>query len=378
MSNAAWQEWLSAAEAGAPMDPAEWLPHCLDAPLEEVMAAADRVRWRLRPEPYVGYVLDRNINYSNVCDVVCNFCAFYRKPGHGEGYVLTDEAILEKVRETQRLGGSGILMQGGLHPDLPLEWYEGILRRIRDETGAYLHCFSPPELWYFHTQFGIPLEEVLRRLKAAGLASIPGGGAEILVPEIRRKITTKCTGEEWLEVMRVAHRVGLRSTATMMFGTLDRPVHRLEHLEMIRGLQEETGGFLSFIPWTFQPDNTPLGRAFPDRQPPEVFLRWLALSRLYLQNIENLQVSWLTQGLEVGRRGLHGGANDLGSIMIEENVITPAGANHRAEESDLVGAIRAEGFLPRKRNGGYRWLEEVPSVEGVAGLARPPAPALAV
>lgn len=364
-----WQEWLTRAEAGEVEAPEDWLPHCEEAPLEAVMAAADRVRWRLRPEPYVGYVIDRNVNYSNVCDVVCNFCAFFRKPGDPEGYVHSTESILAKVRETQQLGGSGILMQGGLHPDLPLEWYEDLLARLRDETGIYLHCFSPPELWYFHEHFGVPLEEVLTRLKAAGLGSIPGGGAEILVPEIRKKITTKCTGEQWLEVMRVAHRVGLRSTATMMFGTLDQPVHRLGHLELIRQLQAETGGFLSFIPWTFQPDNTPLGRAFPERQPPEVFLRWLALSRLYLQNIENLQVSWLTQGIEVARRGLHAGANDMGSIMIEENVITPAGARHRAGESDLVRAIRQEGLRPRKRDSGYHWLEPVPGSDDAGGAA---------
>jgi cyclic dehypoxanthinyl futalosine synthase len=378
MTTPPWKNWLERVEAGEILPPEAWLPHAEDAPLEELMAAADRVRWRKRPEPYVGYVLDRNVNYSNVCDVVCNFCAFYRKPGDSEGYVLSYEKILEKVRETQALGGSGVLMQGGLHPDLPLEWYEDLLSRIRAETGAYLHCFSPPEIWYFHEHFDVPLEEVLTRLMAAGLQSLPGGGAEILVPEIRKKITTKCTGEQWIEVMRVAHGVGLRSTATMMFGTLDGPAHRLEHMEMIRLLQEETGGFLSFIPWTFQPDNTPLGKAFPDRQPPEVFLRWLALSRLYLQNIDNVQASWLTQGIDVARRGLHGGANDMGSIMIEENVITPAGAKHRAEEADLVEAIRAEGFLPRKRDGGYQWLEEVPSTEGVPDLASPPPEALAV
>ncbi len=362
-------EWLARVEAGETPTPAGWLPWVEAVPLEALMAAADRLRWRLHPEPTVGYVVDRNVNYSNVCDAVCNFCAFFRKPGDDEGYVLPYERIATKVRETLELGGSGVLMQGGLHPDLPLEWYEELLSRLAaDFPGVYLHCFSPPEIWYFHEHFGIPLDTVLARLKAAGLRSIPGGGAEILVPEIRRKITTKCTGEQWIEVMRQAHRLGIPSTATMMFGMMETAAHRLGHLEMIRALQEETGGFLSFIPWTLQPDNTPLGRAFSERQPPEVFLRWLAVSRLYLANIPNLQVSWLTQGIETGRRGLHAGANDMGSIMIEENVITPAGATHRAREQDLIDAIRAEGFEPRLRNAGYQWLEPRP----VPGAAVPP------
>jgi cyclic dehypoxanthinyl futalosine synthase len=356
-----WKSWLQDAERGALETPDAWLPHCEEVPLEPLMEAADRIRWKKRPEPFVGYVIDRNVNYSNVCDAVCNFCAFYRKPGDQDSYTLSYEQIRSKVEETQALGGSGILMQGGLHPELRLEWYEDLLSRLQDDTGIYLHCFSPPEIWYFHEHFGIPIEEVLLRLKVAGLQSIPGGGAEILVDEIRKKITTKCTGEQWIEVSRVAHQVGLKTTATMMFGTLDEAIHRLRHMEMIRALQEETGGFLSFIPWTFQPDNTALGRAFPERQPPEVFLRWLAISRLYLQNIENIQVSWLTQGLDVGRRGLRGGANDMGSIMIEENVISQAGAKHQAKESLLVGVIREEGFLPRRRDSGYHWLEPVPA-----------------
>lgn len=364
-----WKTWLEAAEAGAaPHDPAAWLPHVEAADLDALMAAAHRVRQRLHPEPVVGYVLDRNINYSNVCDAVCTFCAFYRKPGHEEGYVHDFETIAKKVEETLDLGGSGILMQGGLHPDLTLEWFEDLLRGLGERfPQLYLHCFSPPEIWYLHEHFQVPLDEVVARLKAAGLRSVPGGGAEILVPEVRKKLTTKCTGEQWLEVSRAVHRAGLKSTATMMFGVGETGLHRLQHMEMLREVQEETGGFLAFIPWTFQPDNTPLGRARPDRQPVDVYLRWLAVSRLYLQAIPNIQVSWLTQGVEAGRRGLKGGANDMGSIMIEENVITPAGATHRAQERDLQDAIRAEGFRPRQRNGGYQWLAEALPLE-------PPAP----
>lgn len=365
-----WKSALAAVEAGERLAPADWLPWAEEMPLEPLMAAAHRVRLAHHPEPVVGYVIDRNVNYSNVCDAVCTFCAFYRKPGSPEGYVLSLDQMREKVRETVALGGSGILMQGGLHPDLPLEWYETLLRTLRDEFGIYLHCFSPPEIWYFHEHFGVPLDEVLTRLKAAGLRSIPGGGAEILVPEFRKRATTKCTGAQWIEVMRRAHRLGIPSTATMMFGMGEKPLHRLGHLGMLRDLQDETGGFIAFIPWTLQPDNTPIGRAIPDRQPPEVYLRWLAICRLFLQGVPNVQASWLTQGIEVARRALHGGANDMGSIMIEENVITPAGARHRAEELDLRDAIVAEGFVPRLRNAGYQWLEPAGAPPRVAERRR--------
>ncbi|MEW5980057.1 MAG: cyclic dehypoxanthinyl futalosine synthase [Acidobacteriota bacterium] len=328
------------------------------APLDALQDLADHIRQEFHADQVVTYVVDRNINYSNVCSAVCTFCAFFRKPGSPEGYVLTFQEIFEKVEETLRLGGSGILMQGGLHPDLPLEWYEELLSELKRRYGIQLHCFSPPEIYAFSEIFSLTIEEVLTRLKRAGLDSIPGGGAEILVDEVRKKNTNKCNTGQWLEVMETAHRLGLPTTATMMFGLGENTAHRVQHLDRIYSLQKRTGGFVAFIPWTLQPDNTKAGLKHPDRIPPDEYLRWLALSRIYLDNIANIQVSWLTQGLETGRRGLHFGANDMGSIMIEENVITPAGARHRANEAMLRGAIVDEGFVPCRRKADYVRLEE--------------------
>lgn len=328
------------------------------ASLAQLQEAADRIRRRLHPDKVVTYVVDRNINYSNICSAVCTFCAFYRPPGSSEGYVLSHPQIFEKVEETLELGGSGILMQGGLHPDLPLEWYERLLSELKRRYRIHLHCFSPPEIHAFTRIFDMDTREVLLRLKAAGLDSIPGGGAEILVDEVRKKNTNKCNTAEWLEVMEVAHGLGLPSTATMMFGMGETPEHRVRHLERIYELQRRTGGFVAFIPWTLQPDNTKISRKVPDRESSEEYLRWLALARICLPNIPNIQVSWLTQGVEVGRQGLHHGANDMGSIMIEENVITPAGAHHRATEDLLREAILTEGFQPVKRRADYVRLEE--------------------
>jgi cyclic dehypoxanthinyl futalosine synthase len=334
----------------------EWARLIGEAPTEELRARADRVRRELHPDNVVTYVVDRNINYTNVCFSVCNFCAFYRKPGSPEGYVLSYEEIFRKVEETLALGGSGILMQGGLHPDLPLDYYTGLLSELKRRYGIHLHCFSPTEIYGLSKVTGLSYEQVLRALKDAGLDSIPGGGGEILVDEFRKKRRTECTGREWLEVMEVAHGLGLPTTATMMIGMGETMTHRLQHLEMLRALQARTGGFVSFIPWTFQPDNTPLGRIIPDRLPPEEYLRWLALARLYLHQIPNLQVSWLTVGMEEGRRGLHFGANDLGSTMIEENVISQAGAHHEATEAMLRRVIVEEGFIPIKRKADYTRL----------------------
>ena len=328
------------------------------ASLVQLGQTADRIRRRLHPDNVVTYVVDRNINYSNICSAVCTFCAFYRPPGSNEGYVLSHQQIFEKVEETLELGGSGILMQGGLHPDLPLEWYERLLSELKQRYRIHLHCFSPPEIHAFTRIFAMDTREVLLRLKAAGLDSIPGGGAEILVDEVRRKNTNKCNTRQWLEVMEVAHGLGLPSTATMMFGMGETLEHRIQHLERIYELQQRTGGFVAFIPWTLQPDNTRISRKVPDRESSEEYLRWLALARICLPNVPNIQVSWLTQGVEVGRQGLHYGANDMGSIMIEENVITPAGAHHRATEEILREAILAEGFQPVKRRANYVRLEE--------------------
>jgi cyclic dehypoxanthinyl futalosine synthase len=343
---------------GEPLTDEEWLAAVAEVPTDELLRLADAVRRRLHPEPTVSYVIDRNVNYSNICSAICTFCAFYRKPGHPEGYLLPSEEIFRRVEEMLELGGSGVLMQGGLHPDLPLDYYETLLSELkRRYPGIYLHCFSPPEIVNMRDISGLPIEEVLRRLKDAGLDSIPGGGAEILVDSFRKRRATKCTGVEWLDVMETAHGLGIPTTATMMFGMGEPPALRMQHMRMIKDVQSRTGGFVAFIMWTFQPDNTPLGRAYPDRVPADEFLRWFAVGRLFLDNIVNHQVSWLTQGLEVGRRALHGGANDLGSIMIEENVISAAGASHTATERMLRGVIEEEGFRPIKRNARYQILE---------------------
>lgn len=336
----------------------EWIRVIGEADTEQLGRLADALRREFHPDDAVTYVVDRNINYSNVCFSVCNFCAFYRKPGHPEGYVHTYDEIFEKVEETIEIGGSGVLMQGGLHPDLPMEYYTGLLRELKQRYGIHLHCFSPTEIYGMAKTFGMSYEDVLKQLLDAGLDSIPGGGGEILVDEIRRKRRTECDSQEWLDAMEAAHRLGIKTTATMMIGYGETVEHRIQHLEKLRSLQERTlasgnPGFVSFIPWTFQPDNTPIGKLIPDRMPAEEYLRWLALSRLYLDNIPNVQVSWLTVGLADGRRGLHFGANDIGSTMIEENVISKAGANHKATEMMLVNVIREEGFKPVKRKADY-------------------------
>ena len=339
----------------------EWARAIEEAETDDLRRLADDLRRELHSDDVVTYVVDRNINYSNVCFSVCNFCAFYRKPGHPEGYVLDYDEIFEKVEEMIELGGSGVLMQGGLHPDLPMDWYTGLLSQLKRRYGIHLHCFSPTEIYGMSKTFGMSYERVIRELRDAGLDSIPGGGGEILVDEIRRKRRTECNSQEWLDVMEAAHQLGIKTTATMMIGYGETISHRIQHLEKLRRLQQRAldsgkAGFVSFIPWTFQPDNTPLGKIIPERMPAEEYLRWLALSRLYLHNIPNVQVSWLTVGLKDGRRGLHFGANDIGSTMIEENVISKAGASHKATEQMLVNVIVEEGFKPVKRKADYTRL----------------------
>lgn len=344
----------------------EWLRVINEAATEDLRRLADDLRRQYHPEDVVTYVVDRNINYSNVCFSVCNFCAFYRKPGDKEGYVLSYEEIYEKVEEMIEIGGSGVLMQGGLHPDLPLSWYKDLLRELKTRYGIHLHCFSPTEIYGMSRTFGMSYAAVIAELKEAGLDSIPGGGGEILVDEIRRKRRTECNAQEWLDAMEAAHQADLATTATMMIGYGETLEQRIQHLEKLFQLQERSlkvgkKGFVSFIPWTFQPDNTPIGKIIPNRMPAEEYLRWLALGRLYLHNIPNVQVSWLTVGLADGRRGLHFGANDIGSTMIEENVISKAGANHKATEEMLVNVIREEGFTPVQRKADYKRRERLSS-----------------
>ena len=357
------EQLLARIEARERLTYSEWQQVEDTASTEALGRLADGLRKSYHPDNTVTYVVDRNVNYSNVCVSVCSFCAFYRKPGSPEGYVHDYEEIFRKVEEMIELGGSGVLMQGGLHPDLPLDYYTGMLRELKTRYKIHLHCFSPPEIDHLAKITGLGVEGVLKELRAAGLDSIPGGGGEILVDEIRSKRRTHCNTREWLNVMDVAHTLGIPTTATMMFGMGETRDQRLLHLERLRELQERNPGFVSFIPWTLQPDNTPIGKRFPDRIPGDEYLRWLAIGRLYLASIPNVQVSWLTQGIEVGRDGLHYGANDMGSTMIEENVISKAGAHHQATERMLRDVITDEGFIPIKRRADYVRVEQASNGE---------------
>ena len=318
--------------------------------------AADAVRRKWHPEGVVSYIIDRNINYTNFCTEYCSFCAFYRPMGHAEGYVLDTETICRKIQETVDLGGTGVLMQGGLNPDLKIGWYENLLRAIKQRfPRIWLHCFSAPEIWCIAETSGLSVRDTIARLRDAGLDSIPGGGAEILHDEVRHRISRlKCSVDEWVEVHVTAHRLGMNTTATMMFGCGETIEQRVHHLEVIRRIQEETGGFTAFIPWSFQRENTSLGHFVKEEATGVEYLKTLAISRLYLENIPNIQSSWVTQGLKVCQVGLRFGGNDVGSIMIEENVVSAAGARHRASEEELRRIIRDAGFTPRQRDTLYR------------------------
>lgn len=312
---------------------------------------AHRIRFQKHPRPVVTYVVDRNINYSNVCACGCRFCAFFRPAGHPEGYVLPRDELVRKIEETIALGGTQILMQGGHHPELPLSFYEDMLRFIKERFAIHLHAFSPPEVVHFARMAGTDVGTVIARLRAAGLDSIPGGGAEILVDSIRSGVSpNKCTVAEWLGVMEEAHRQGLRTTATMMFGHEERPEHRIEHLFALRDLQDRTGGFTAFIPWAFQPKNTAIHR---DPETPVSYLRLLAVSRIVLDNFDNLQASWVTMGPKVSQLALHFGANDFGSTMIEENVVAAAGVSFRLSVEEIRRIIITAGFLPQQRTMAY-------------------------
>jgi cyclic dehypoxanthinyl futalosine synthase len=313
------------------------------------------VRRKLHPENVVSYIIDRNINYTNVCTEYCSFCAFYRPVGHAEGYVHPKEVIFDKIRETIELGGTGILMQGGLHPDLKIEWYEDLLRSIKQRFDIWRHCFSAPEIVNIAQVSGLTLHDTIARLRDAGLDSIPGGGAEILDDEVRYRISRlKCNTQDWIDVHTTAHRLGMRTTATMMFGAGESIEHRMNHFDVVRRIQEETGGFTAFIPWPFQRENTSLGRFVKQEATAVEYLKMLALSRVYLDNILNIQSSWVTPGLKTCQLGLRFGGNDVGSIMIEENVVSAAGAHHCATEEELRRLIRDAGFIPKQRDTLYR------------------------
>jgi cyclic dehypoxanthinyl futalosine synthase len=322
--------------------------------------AANEIRFRLHPEPIVTYVVSRNINYTNVCVDYCSFCAFYRPPGHKEGYVLPLEVILQKVQEAVELGATQILMQGGLNPELRLDWYCQTFAAIKERfPQIWLHCLSPAEILYIAELEKMSVREVLLKLREAGLGSIPGGGAEILSDRVRYIISRlKCSKDEWLMVMRTAHEIGMRSSATMMFGHVEQPEDIAEHLVAIRDLQDETGGFTAFIHWVFQPGNTPLGKRVKGHQAGgHPYLKLTAIARLALDNFPNIQASWVTQGLKVAQMALFFGANDFGDTVIEENVVRPAGARYWATIDEMLRAIREAGFIPQKRNTMYELLE---------------------
>ena len=315
---------------------------------------ADQVRRRFHPDNIVTFVIDRNVNYTNVCVAGCKFCAFQRKPSSPEGYVLDTEEILKKVQELVDWGGTTLLMQGGLNPNLPLKFYTDLLREIKKHFPmVQIHSFSAPEIVYLAKIEGLTIEEVIKALKDAGLDSIPGGGAEILSQEVRSFLSPgKCTVEQWEEVHRTAHKLGLTSTATMMFGHIEKPEHIVEHLERVRRIQDETGGFTAFIPWTFKKGNTMLDHI--EEASSVYYLKVLALSRIYLDNFKNIQSSHVTQTMQVGIVGLHFGANDLGSVMMEENVISSTTYKVSIPKvEDMVSAIRSAGFVPAQRDTYY-------------------------
>ncbi|WP_432735598.1 cyclic dehypoxanthinyl futalosine synthase [Maridesulfovibrio sp. FT414] len=343
-------------EAGERIDFNEALTLLEKADLFDLANLAHGIRMKKHPEPNVTYVIDRNINYSNICECGCRFCAFYKAPGQEGGFVISREELGRKIQETIDLGGTQILMQGGHNPDLPLTFYEEMLQFIKDNYPVHIHAFSPPEVVYFSELEGISIEDVLKRLIKAGLASIPGGGAEILVDEVRKKIAPKkCSAGMWLEVMEAAHNLGLRTTATMMFGHEESVEDRVKHLFALREVQDRTGGFTAFIPWTFQPDNTNIPKA---RKMTSVeYLRMLAVSRIVLDNFDNLQVSWVTMGPKISQLALYYGGNDFGSTMIEENVVRAAGVSFRLSEQEIHNLIRKAGFVPRQRLMDYTLVE---------------------
>jgi len=313
---------------------------------------ADLVRRRKHPERVVSYIIDRNINYTNFCNAFCSFCAFFRPPNHEEGYVLSAEEIERKIQETFDLGGNQILLQGGHNPKLKIDYYEELFRRLKTTfPDLWLHALSPPEITHIRKVSRLSLDETVRRLREAGLDSIPGGGAEILVDRVRTQLAkNKCTSDEWLDVMEEAHRQGMRSTATMMYGHVETLADRVEHLQRIRDLQDRTGGFTAFIGWTYQAEHTELGgKEVTTAQ----YLRTLAVSRVFLDNVDNLQASWVTQGPKMGAASLAFGVNDMGSTMIEENVVSAAGTAFAMSESQIVAAIRDAGMTPRRRDMTY-------------------------
>ncbi|MCX7829603.1 MAG: dehypoxanthine futalosine cyclase [Acidobacteria bacterium] len=326
--------------------------------LSDIGFFAQKIRYRFHPSKVVTYIVDRNINYTNICSTKCGFCAFYRNESDCDSYVLTKEEMQKKIEETVKLGGTGILLQGGHNPKLPFNYYKELLKEVRKNfPKIHIHAFSPPEIIFFAKNFKMPVEKVITELKKCGLRSIPGGGAEILSDKTRKTIAPqKATSRQWLYVMRKAHQLNIPSTATMMFGTCENDDEIVLHLEKIRKLQDKTKGFTAFIPWTYQKG----GKAKIDAEKTSYakYLKVLGFSRIYLDNIKNIQASWLTQGLDVASVALHYGANDVGSVMIEENVVREAGCLNRTNEEELKNMILDSGFIPKKRTTLYKIIED--------------------
>jgi len=351
---------IDKVRAGGRVNAAEALELYRHAPTPVLGQLADAIRERKHPERVATYIIDRNVNYTNVCVAKCNFCAFYREVGSPDGYVLGFDELFAKIDETIAVGGVQLLLQGGHNPDLPLSWYEDLFRAVKERYPDFkLHALSPPEVVHLSRLSQLPVTAIIERLVAAGMDSIPGGGAEILVDRVRKLLHCygKATSDEWLDVMRHAHRAGLRTTATMMYGTVESDEERIEHMMRLRDLQDETGGFTAFITWSFQPDHTELGQQHRITEATGVeYLRTLALSRIVLDNFDNLQASWVTQGGKVGQLSLAYGANDMGSVMIEENVVRAAGASYCMDELEIVRNIEDAGFVAKRRNMHYEIL----------------------
>ncbi|MGG0821834.1 cyclic dehypoxanthinyl futalosine synthase [Paenibacillus turicensis] len=342
--------------------------------IEKIGRVANIIMERMHPEPITTFVIGRNVNYTNICDVYCRFCAFYRRPGSDEGYVLPDEVIFQKIQETIDVGGTEILMQGGTNPNLPFSYYTNLLKAIKERFPEItMHSFSPAEIVKMkEVSDGLSLEEVIRQIHEAGLDSLPGGGAEILDDRTRRKISRlKGSWRDWMDVMQTAHRIGMNTTATMVIGLGESMEERALHLMRVRDAQDEciqngydSEGFLAFIPWTFQPDNTNLKL---ERQTPEEYLKTVAISRIVLDNIKNIQSSWVTMGPEIGKLSLRYGCNDFGSTMIEENVVSSAGATYKVNIESILSIIREAGKVPAQRNTKYDILrvfdDEAASIE---------------
>lgn len=342
--------------AGKRLSVADGVRLLQDADLLFLGQAADFVRGQMHPEKVITFVVDRNINYTNICSCQCKFCAFYCKPGDSDGYVLSRDVLHAKIEETIAVGGTQLLIQGGLHPDLDLEYFEDLLRDIKTHYSIHIHSFSPPEIWDLANKSRLSLEEVICRLKDAGLDSIPGGGAEILDDRVRHIISpNKVSWQQWMDVMVTAHKLGMKTTATMMFGHVETFEERVLHMVRIREAQDKTGGFTAFIPWSFAPKNTELGG---EGSTGVEYLRTLAVARLMLDNVPNIQASWVTQGAKMAQVALRFGANDFGSTMLEENVVRAAGVQTRVPLREIIRCIQYAGYRAVQRNTHYEWLKE--------------------